>query len=215
MTDIANLANLDALDQEDLLRLVRSLLGGGVFISFNGKRHAMEIARQVRPRVTRRVADLNVGSPEEQSRNIVVEGENLQAMVTLYKFRGQVDLILTDPPYNTGYEAHSEDTVGKGGRIQVLQSVGKGVESGEEWVEVEKILQSENQPSIRRGLSLRSVLLLVLLIGVGAGATAYALGTAFAASAGSSITTQQSTSTITTTTGAHNCTLDSLALTAA
>jgi hypothetical protein len=50
---------------------------------------------------------------------------------------------------------------------------------------VKKILQSENQPSARRGLSLRSVLLLVLLVGVGAGATAYALGTALAASAGS------------------------------
>jgi len=82
-------------------------------------------------------------------------------------------------------------------------------------VEVKKILQSENQPSARRGLSLRSVLLLVLLVGIGAGATAYALGTAFAASTGSSTTTQQSTSTTSATTGVHNCTLASLALTAA
>ena len=81
-------------------------------------------------------------------------------------------------------------------------------------VEVKKILQSENQPDARRGLSLRSVLLLVLLVGVGAGATAYALGAAFAASTGSSATSQQSTSTTSTTTGAHNCTLASLALTA-
>lgn len=33
---------------------------------------------------------------------MLIEGENLQAMVTLYKFKGQVDLIVTDPPYNTG-----------------------------------------------------------------------------------------------------------------
>jgi len=33
---------------------------------------------------------------------MLIEGENLQAMVTLYKYRGQVDLIVTDPPYNTG-----------------------------------------------------------------------------------------------------------------
>jgi cytoskeletal protein RodZ len=84
------------------------------------------------------------------------------------------------------------------------------------WIsEVKKILQSENQPDARQGLSLRSVLLLVLLVSVGAGATAYALGTAFAASTGSSATSQQITSTTSTTTGAHNCTLASLALTAA
>ena len=62
----------------------------------------MEIARKVRPRVTRRVPDLHVGSNEDQSRNLLVEGENLQAMVTLYKYKGQVDLIIADPPYNTG-----------------------------------------------------------------------------------------------------------------
>lgn len=31
-----------------------------------------------------------------------MEGDNLQAMATLFRERGQVDLILTDPPYNTG-----------------------------------------------------------------------------------------------------------------
>jgi len=81
--------------------------------------------------------------------------------------------------------------------------------------EVKKILQSENQPGAGRMLSLRSVMLLMLLVGVGAGATAYALGTAFAASTGSSATTQKSTGTAGTTSGAHNCTLASLAMTAA
>lgn len=42
------------------------------------------------------------GEPESQARNLVIEGDNLQAMATPYKERGQVDLILTDPPYNTG-----------------------------------------------------------------------------------------------------------------
>ena len=82
-------------------------------------------------------------------------------------------------------------------------------------VEVKKILESENQAGARRGLSLRSVLLLVLLVGVGAGATAYAISTAFAAGAASSTTTQQSTSTTSATSSAHNCTLASLALTTA
>ena len=30
-------------------------------------------------------------------------------MVTLYKYRGQVDLILTDPPYNTGKDFRYND----------------------------------------------------------------------------------------------------------
>jgi len=39
----------------------------------------------------------------------VIEGENLQAMVTLYRERGQIDLILTDPPYNTGKDFRYND----------------------------------------------------------------------------------------------------------
>ena len=104
-----DLNSLELLDREDLIRLITGMAGGGVFLNFHGKRSAMEIAKRVRPRVTRRVADLHVGSPEEQSRNMIVEGENLQAMVTLYKFRGQIDLILTDPPYNTGNDFRYND----------------------------------------------------------------------------------------------------------
>jgi hypothetical protein len=38
----------------------------------------------------------------DQARNLIVEGDNLHAMVSLYKYRDQVDLVLADPPYNTG-----------------------------------------------------------------------------------------------------------------
>ena len=93
---------LELLDREDLIAMVKRMVNGGVSLSFHGKRTAMEIARRVRPRVTRRLKDLHVGTPEEQSKNLLIEGENLQAMVTLYKYRGQIDLIVTDPPYNTG-----------------------------------------------------------------------------------------------------------------
>lgn len=99
MTD---LGELELLDREDLIAMVKRMVNGGVSLSFHGKRTAMEIVRKVRPRVTRRLKDLHVGSPEDQSKNLLIEGENLQAMVTLYKYRGQIDLIVTDPPYNTG-----------------------------------------------------------------------------------------------------------------
>ncbi|MBZ0330085.1 site-specific DNA-methyltransferase [Halomonas sp. ANAO-440] len=93
---------LSKLSREELERLVKSMMTSGVALSFHGKRSALQIAKKVRPRQTRREPKLHVGSSDEQSKNMLIEGENLQAMVTLYKYRGQVDLILTDPPYNTG-----------------------------------------------------------------------------------------------------------------
>jgi adenine-specific DNA-methyltransferase len=104
-----DLDSLGLLDQEDLIKLVTNMATGGIFLNFYGKRSAMEIAKRVRPRVTRRISDLDVGTPEEQSRNMVIEGENLQAMVTLYKFKNQIDLILADPPYNTGNDFRYND----------------------------------------------------------------------------------------------------------
>ncbi len=100
---------LDFLDKEDLIKLVKSLLSGGVALSFSGKRSALEIGRKVRPRVMRRESKLHVGPPDQQRRNLLIEGENLQAMVTLYKYRGQIDLIVTDPPYNTGQHFRYND----------------------------------------------------------------------------------------------------------
>ena len=41
--------------------------------------------------------------------NEIWDGENLSAMVTLYKYRGQADLIPTDPPYNTGEDFRYND----------------------------------------------------------------------------------------------------------
>ena len=95
-------SELAKLDRDDLERIVRGLLSHGVALSFHGKRTALEIYRRVRPRVTRREPRLHVGPAIDQAKNLLIEGENLQAMVTLYKYRGEVDLILTDPPYNTG-----------------------------------------------------------------------------------------------------------------
>src|SRR5258705_11191096 len=97
-----NLDGLELLDREDLVAMVKRMVNGGVSLSFHGKRTAMEIARRGRPRVTRRMKEFHVGTPAQQSKNLLVEGENLQAMVTLYKYRGQLDLIVADPPYNTG-----------------------------------------------------------------------------------------------------------------
>ncbi len=93
---------LESLDRDDLLKMLKTMVNGGIVLNFHGKKIAQEIDKKVRPRQTKIEAKLSVGSSEEQAKNTIIEGENLQAMVTLYKERGQVDLILTDPPYNTG-----------------------------------------------------------------------------------------------------------------
>ena len=102
-------AELSKLSREELERLARGMMTSGVALSFHGKRSAMQIAKQVKARQTRREPKLNVGSPEAQAKNMLIEGENLQAMVTLYKYRGQIDLIVTDPPYNTGQHFRYND----------------------------------------------------------------------------------------------------------
>lgn len=81
----------------------------GLRITFAGKDLARQLARRVRPRVMATVAKYSVGSNEEQARNLVIEGDNLQALVTLYRERGQVDFIFADPPYGTGKDFRYND----------------------------------------------------------------------------------------------------------
>jgi adenine-specific DNA-methyltransferase len=81
----------------------------GIRISFLGKDNAKRLARKVQPRTSRRIAKYSVGPEEDQANSLLIEGENLQAMVSLYKERGGVDLILTDPPYNTGRDFRYND----------------------------------------------------------------------------------------------------------
>src|SRR5580700_263266 len=81
----------------------------GIRINFPGKPVARSIARKVRPRLMREVKKYSAGNPAEQAKNLVIEGDNLQAMSTLYQERGKVDLIITDPPYNTGRDFRYND----------------------------------------------------------------------------------------------------------
>lgn len=102
-------ARLAGLSHDELLSIVERAIGAGITVSFSGKADATRIARKVRPRVIRRIKNLSSGTAEAQAANLLVEGDNLQAMATLYRERGQVDLILTDPPYNTGNDFRYND----------------------------------------------------------------------------------------------------------
>ena len=90
------------LTPDQLLALLEASAEGGIRLAFSGKQAARQIARRVRPRTLTTVKSRSFGSIDEVGKNLLIEGDNLQSMVTLYKYRGQVDLILTDPPYNTG-----------------------------------------------------------------------------------------------------------------
>lgn len=102
-------SRLDDLSREELIELLEARGEGGIRIDFSGKDNARKLARRVRPRVARSIKKYSAGAEDEQAQNLVIEGDNLQAMATLYRERGQVDLILTDPPYNTGNDWRYND----------------------------------------------------------------------------------------------------------
>lgn len=102
-----NISNLEIMSKDELLDFVKKMINGGITLSFNGKRAAQVIERKVMPRIVKINKELSF-HPEDGN-NIIIDGENLQAMVTLYKYKGQVDLIVTDPPYNTGKDFRYND----------------------------------------------------------------------------------------------------------
>jgi 16S rRNA G966 N2-methylase RsmD len=82
---------------------------GGIKILFSGKANSQRIARKVKPRTLREIKSLSIGSEEQKSKNLVIEGDNLLAMATLYQYHGKIDLIIADPPYNTGKDFRYND----------------------------------------------------------------------------------------------------------
>src|ERR1043166_2138575 len=81
---------------------------GGIEIRFIGKANAQRIARKVKPRILKEILGLGVNL-EKNPKNIVIEGDNLKVMASLYQYQGKIDLILTDPPYNTGKDFRFND----------------------------------------------------------------------------------------------------------
>jgi len=81
----------------------------GIVMSYTGRAAPWQIIRQVKPKLSRILKKYSAGDEQAQTINEIWDGENLSAMVTLYKYRGQVDLVLTDPPYNTGEDFRYND----------------------------------------------------------------------------------------------------------
>jgi adenine-specific DNA-methyltransferase len=102
-------ARVGDVSREQLVALLEAGGGDGIRITFVGKNNARRLARKVRPRTTKTVPSLGTGTAEQRAANLLIEGDNLQAMVTLYRWRGGIDLILADPPYNTGNDFRYND----------------------------------------------------------------------------------------------------------
>ena len=81
----------------------------GIIMNYTGRTAPWQIIRQVKPKLNRILKKYSEGDENIQSENEIWDGENLSTMVTLFKYRGQVDLILTDPPYNTGEDFRYND----------------------------------------------------------------------------------------------------------
>lgn len=104
-----DLTELESLPVEQLIEMIREKTGAGVNLSFPGKVLARQLGRRVRPRNQRTVGHLSAGDEHGRSRNLIIEGDNLQALASLYRERGEIDMILTDPPYNTGVDFRYND----------------------------------------------------------------------------------------------------------
>ena len=109
-------ADYEGIPRSGLIRLLQehdeALIDAGkdgIVMSYTGRTAPWQIIRLVKPKLSRIIKKLSVGEEKAQSENEIWDGENLSAMVTLYKYRGQVDLILTDPPYNTGGDFRYND----------------------------------------------------------------------------------------------------------
>lgn len=104
-----DVTDLETLPVEQLVEMIREKTGAGVNLSFPGKVIARQLGRKVRPRNQRTIKSLSAGDERGRSRNLIIEGDNLQALASLYRERGQIDMILTDPPYNTGGDFRYND----------------------------------------------------------------------------------------------------------
>lgn len=99
-----DLTDLESLPIEHLVEMIREKTGAGVNLSFPGKVLARQLGRRVRPRTMRTVKVHGAGDEDARAKNLLIEGDNLQALASLYREKGQVDLILTDPPFPGQWE---------------------------------------------------------------------------------------------------------------
>ena len=108
--------NYDELPRSALIRLLqehdealREAGRDGIVMNYSGRTAPWQITRLVKPKLSAISKKLSWGDEAAQCENEIWDGENLSAMISLYRHRGKVDLVLTDPPYNTGSDFRYND----------------------------------------------------------------------------------------------------------
>ena|SRR5437764_11500364 len=101
------LTQLKSENQKLKAKLEELTEGGGIKIFFSDKSQVKQIIYRVKPRILKELPRYSFNP--EQSSDLIIEGDNLQALASLAKYRNKVDLILTDPPYNTGKDFRYND----------------------------------------------------------------------------------------------------------
>ncbi|NNG71914.1 site-specific DNA-methyltransferase [Rhizobium laguerreae] len=108
--------NYDELPRSALIRLLQEhdealhqAGRDGIIMNYSGRTAPWQITRLVKPKLSAISKKLSCGDEAAQCENEIWDGENLSAMVSLYRHRGKVDLVLTDPPYNTGSDFRYND----------------------------------------------------------------------------------------------------------
>ena len=108
--------NYDELPRSALIRLLQEhdialqqAGQDGIVMNYSGRTAPWQITRLVKPKLSVISKKLSCGDEISQCENEIWDGENLSTMVSLYRHRGKVDLILTDPPYNTGSDFRYND----------------------------------------------------------------------------------------------------------
>ncbi|MCW0197573.1 DNA methyltransferase, partial [Sphingopyxis sp.] len=108
--------NYEELPRSALIRLLQEhdealLQAGkdGIVMNYSGRTAPWQITRLVKPKFSVISKKLSCGDEAAQCENEIWDGENLSTMVSLYRHRGKVNLVLTDPPYNTGSDFRYND----------------------------------------------------------------------------------------------------------
>lgn len=81
----------------------------GIRLEYPGRLSVRRILGKLQPRSQNILKEFCAGSKQAKLENLLIEGDNLQVMASLYRYRGQVDLIIADPPYNTGNDFRYND----------------------------------------------------------------------------------------------------------
>jgi adenine-specific DNA-methyltransferase len=111
----------------------RALEGTGYELTWDGKGRALDAVRGA-PEGTL-VPDLEGSRDYESTRNLLVEGENLEVLRTLQRaYHGRVDLVCIDPPYNTGSDFLFRDDFSRD-RAEYERATGQRDERGNRLVE--------------------------------------------------------------------------------